>query len=41
MISRVFVERPRLASVVSIVLVVAGLLAIKAIPVAQIGRAHV
>ncbi len=35
MISRVFVERPRLASVVSIVLVVAGLLAIKAIPVAQ------
>lgn len=35
MISKVFVDRPRLASVVSIVLVVAGLLAIKAIPVAQ------
>ena len=35
MISKVFVDRPRLASVVSIVLVVAGLLAIKTIPVAQ------
>jgi hydrophobe/amphiphile efflux-1 (HAE1) family protein len=35
MISGVFVERPRLAAVVSIVLVVAGLLAIAAIPVAQ------
>jgi multidrug efflux pump subunit AcrB len=35
MISKTFVERPRLAAVVSIVLVVAGLLAIFAIPVAQ------
>jgi len=35
MISKVFVDRPRLASVVSIVLVVAGLLAIFNIPVAQ------
>jgi hydrophobe/amphiphile efflux-1 (HAE1) family protein len=35
MISKVFVDRPRLAAVVSIVLVVAGLLAIQAIPVAQ------
>ena len=35
MISQVFVERPRLAAVVSIVLVVAGLLALRAIPVAQ------
>ncbi|MGB5832184.1 MAG: efflux RND transporter permease subunit, partial [Thiohalocapsa sp.] len=34
-VSRVFVERPRLAAVVSILLVVAGLLAIRAIPVAQ------
>ena len=34
-ISGVFVARPRLAAVVSIVLVVAGLLAIRAIPVAQ------
>ena len=34
-VSRVFVERPRLAAVISIVLVVAGLLAIVAIPVAQ------
>lgn len=35
MISKTFVERPRLAAVVSIVLVVAGLLALFAIPVAQ------
>ncbi len=35
MISKVFVDRPRLAAVVSIVLVVAGLLALRAIPVAQ------
>jgi Cation/multidrug efflux pump len=35
MISQVFVERPRLAAVVSIVLVVAGLLALRTIPVAQ------
>lgn len=35
MISKTFVERPRLAAVVSIVLVVAGLLAMFAIPVAQ------
>jgi hydrophobe/amphiphile efflux-1 (HAE1) family protein len=35
MISKTFVERPRLAAVVSIVLVISGLLAIFAIPVAQ------
>ncbi len=35
MISKVFVERPRMAAVVSIVITVAGLLAIFAIPVAQ------
>ncbi|MFP4602961.1 MAG: efflux RND transporter permease subunit [Halochromatium sp.] len=35
MIARTFVERPRLAAVISIVLVVAGLLAIFAMPVAQ------
>jgi len=35
MISQTFVERPRLAAVVSIVLVVAGLLAMFAIPIAQ------
>ncbi|MEA3639469.1 MAG: multidrug efflux RND transporter permease subunit [Lamprobacter sp.] len=35
MIAKTFVERPRLAAVVSIVLVVAGLLAIFAMPVAQ------
>ncbi len=35
MISKVFVERPRMAAVVSIVIAVAGLLAIFAIPVAQ------
>jgi len=35
MISETFVQRPRLAAVVSIVLVVAGLLALFAIPVAQ------
>ncbi len=35
MISKVFVDRPRLAAVVSIVLVVAGILALSAIPVAQ------
>ena len=35
MISKTFVERPRLAAVVSIVIVVSGLLALLAIPVAQ------
>ncbi len=35
MISRVFVERPRLAVVISLVLTVAGLLALLSIPVAQ------
>jgi hydrophobe/amphiphile efflux-1 (HAE1) family protein len=35
MISKVFVDRPRLAAVVSIVMVVAGALALRAIPVAQ------
>jgi hydrophobe/amphiphile efflux-1 (HAE1) family protein len=35
LISKVFVDRPRLAAVVSIVLVIAGVLALKAIPVAQ------
>ena len=35
MISKTFVERPRLAAVVSIVIVVAGLLAMFAIPVSQ------
>ncbi|MCF8003849.1 MAG: multidrug efflux RND transporter permease subunit [Chromatiaceae bacterium] len=35
MISKTFVERPRLAAVVSIVLVISGLLAIFGIPVAQ------
>ena len=35
MISKVFVDRPRMAAVVSIVIAVAGLLAIFAIPVAQ------
>ena len=35
MISNVFIERPRLAFVVSIVITLAGLIAITAIPVAQ------
>jgi HAE1 family hydrophobic/amphiphilic exporter-1/multidrug efflux pump len=35
MISRVFIERPRLAGVVSIVLTLAGLIAIGALPIAQ------
>ena len=35
MISAVFVDRPRLAFVISIVITIAGLLAIKSIPVAQ------
>ena len=35
MISRVFIERPRLAGVVSIVLTLAGLLSIGALPIAQ------
>jgi HAE1 family hydrophobic/amphiphilic exporter-1 len=35
MISDVFIERPRLAFVVSIVITLAGLIAITAIPVAQ------
>jgi multidrug efflux pump subunit AcrB len=35
MISRVFIERPRLAGVVSIVLTLAGILSIRALPIAQ------
>ncbi len=35
MISAIFVDRPRLALVISIVITIAGILAIKAIPVAQ------
>src|SRR4051812_44581675 len=35
MISDIFIDRPRLAFVVSIVITLAGLLAIRAIPVAQ------
>jgi hydrophobe/amphiphile efflux-1 (HAE1) family protein len=35
MISRVFVDRPRLAIVISIVITLAGLIALKAIPIAQ------
>ena len=35
MISGVFIDRPRLAFVISIVITLAGLLAIRAIPVAQ------
>jgi len=35
MISRVFIERPRLAGVVSIVLTLAGIIAIGALPIAQ------
>ena len=35
MISRVFIERPRLAGVVSIVLMLAGILSISSLPVAQ------
>ena len=35
MISRVFIERPRLAGVISIVLTLAGIIAINALPIAQ------
>lgn len=35
MISRVFIERPRLAGVISIVLMLAGLLSISSLPIAQ------
>lgn len=35
MISRVFIERPRLAGVVSITLMLAGILAMKSLPIAQ------
>lgn len=35
MISRVFIERPRLAGVVSIILMLAGILAMKSLPIAQ------
>ena len=35
MISKVFVDRPRLAIVIAIVMVIAGLVALKQIPVAQ------
>lgn len=35
MISRVFIERPRLAGVLSIVLMLAGILAMKSLPIAQ------
>ncbi|MDK2963721.1 MAG: hypothetical protein PWQ29_1115, partial [Verrucomicrobiota bacterium] len=35
MISRVFIERPRLAGVVSIVLMLAGILSITSLPIAQ------
>ncbi len=35
MISRVFIDRPRLAGVVSIVLTLAGLLSLRALPIAQ------
>ena len=35
MISAIFVDRPRLAIVISIVITIAGLLAIRSIPVAQ------
>ena len=35
MLSSVFVDRPRLAIVISIVITIAGLIAIKALPVAQ------
>ncbi len=35
MISRIFIERPRLAGVISIVLTLAGIISIRALPVAQ------
>ena len=35
MISRIFIERPRLASVVSVVLMLAGILSIRTLPIAQ------
>lgn len=35
MISSVFIHRPRLAAVISIVITIAGLIAIKVIPIAQ------
>ena len=35
MISRVFIERPRLAGVISIILMLAGILAMKSLPIAQ------
>ncbi|MGE0719972.1 MAG: efflux RND transporter permease subunit, partial [Alphaproteobacteria bacterium] len=35
MISAVFIDRPRLAAVISIVITLAGLIAMRAIPVAQ------
>ena len=35
MISRVFIDRPRLAGVVSIVLMLAGILSITALPITQ------
>ena len=35
MISRVFIDRPRFAMVISIVLTLAGLLSIKNLPVSQ------
>lgn len=35
MISRVFIERPRLAGVISIVLMLAGILSIRSLPIAQ------
>jgi multidrug efflux pump subunit AcrB len=38
MISDIFIDRPRLAFVVSIVITLAGILAIPAIPVAQFPR---
>jgi multidrug efflux pump subunit AcrB len=35
MLSGIFVDRPRLAMVISVVITIAGLIAIKAIPIAQ------
>ena len=35
MISKVFVDRPRLAVVIAIVMTIAGLVALRSIPVAQ------
>ena len=35
MISHIFVDRPRLAIVISIVITIAGIIALKAIPIAQ------